>query len=71
LYSVIIAVWPVYNWWTIPMIFAMFMGYLMSASFLPSGHLGSVLFMAVFLVACLSSWLIEHEGYLHTAHDQF
>ena len=53
------------------MIFAMFMGYIMSAGFLPNGHLGSALFMGVFLAACLSSWFIEHEGYLHTPHENF
>jgi len=61
----VIGVWPVYGFLTIPMILGMFFGYINTASFLPGNHIGSVLFALIFLVGIGSGFIIEHEGFLH------
>lgn len=63
-----IAVWKCWSFWTIPMLFIVFMGYIMTAHFFPGSHVGSFLSAAVFLLLCFSSYIIPHEGYLHYGH---
>lgn len=69
-FSLVIAVWKCYSFWTIPMIFIVFMGYLMTATFFPNNQFGSFLSGLTFLMICFSSYLIDHEGYLHYGHDE-
>ena len=66
-----IAVWKVYSWWTLPLIFLLFMGFIMSSHFVPNNQFGSYIFSFIFLLVCFSAYIIEHEGYLHTSHEQF
>lgn len=69
-FSLVIAVWKCWSFWTIPMIFIVFMGYIMSAHFFPNNYFGSVLSGMLFLLICFSSSLIPHDGYLHYGHDE-
>lgn len=69
--SVLVAVWPIYHFWSFPLLFVFFMGFLMSADFLPNGFIGSVIFASIFILGLCSSHFIEHEGYLHVAHENF
>lgn len=64
-FSLIIAVWPVWGFLTIPMIIGMFFGYINTSQFLPGNHIGSVLFALIFVVGLASGYFIEHGGYLH------
>lgn len=63
-----IAVWSCWGFWTVPMQFVIFMGYLNTAHFYPNNQFGSALSGATFLLICCSSYFIEHEGYLHYEH---
>lgn len=69
--SLAVAVWPVYHFWTLPLLFVFFMGFLMTADFMPGGHFGSFLFGLLFMLGICSFYFIEHEGYLHTPHANF
>lgn len=64
-FRLIIAVWPVWGFLTIPMLLGMFFGYINSAAFLPGNLLGSILFALIFVGALFSTYIIQHEGYLH------
>lgn len=52
------------------MYFIVFMGYMMSAHFLPNNYLGTLLSGLLFVAICGSSYLIEHEGMLHYGHTE-
>ena len=39
-----VAMWPVYGWLTIPIMFIMFVGYLNIGTFIPANMCGSLLF---------------------------
>lgn len=69
-FSLVIAVWKCYSFWTIPMLFIVFMGYLMSAHFFPNNGIGTFLSALTLLLICFSSYIIDHEGYLHYGHDE-
>lgn len=69
-FSIVIAVWKCFGFWTVPMIFIVFMGYLMSSHFFPNNQFGSFLSGLTFLMICFSSQLIDHEGYLHYGHSE-
>lgn len=64
-----IAVWKCWGFFTVPILFVVFMGYIMSAHFFPNSQLGSLLSGLAFLAICCSSAFIEHEGYLHYGHE--
>lgn len=59
------AFWPVWGWLTPLILCVMMFGYLMAGSFMPRGHLGSALFVSLFVAAALSAHYIPHEGHLH------
>ena len=61
----LIALWPVWGWYTPLMLFTMLMGYLMAGSFLPKGNIGSVAFLLLMAGSAMSSRYIPHEGLLH------
>ena len=63
--SLMIAMWPVWGWYTIPILFIMFMGYLMAGSFMPKGKIGSIAFLMLLIGSGISSNYIPHQGLLH------
>lgn len=69
-FSITIAVWKCWGFWTIPMLFIMFMGYIMTAHFFPGNQIGSVLSALTFVLICCSSYFIEHEGHFHYGHEE-
>ncbi|KAL4474198.1 hypothetical protein ABPG72_001737 [Tetrahymena utriculariae] len=64
--TLVIAIWPAFGWYSPPMVFVMFLGYLNTSAFLPSNGLGSVLFGLIFIGAFYSHYFIPHNGHLHT-----
>ena len=68
--SLIIAVWKCWGFWTIGILFVVFLGYINSAHFFPNNQFGSFLSGLTFLLICFSSSLIDHEGYLHYEHEE-
>ena len=63
--SSLVAFWPVWGWYTHLMLITMVMGYLMAGSFIPKGHLGSIIFLILFVGSGFSSRFIPHQGLLH------
>lgn len=63
--SLIIAIWPVFGWWSFPMLFAMFLGFINTGHFLPNHSISSLLFGIIFIGAFFSHYFIDHDGYLH------
>mmetsp|Transcript_34669 Transcript_34669/g.60966 ORF Transcript_34669/g.60966 Transcript_34669/m.60966 type:complete len:174 (-) Transcript_34669:3110-3631(-) len=49
--TTLIAVWPVYGWYTPVYLIVMLGGYIFLGTFLPKGMLGNVLFVLVFVLA--------------------
>lgn len=64
-FSLIITVWPIFGWYSVPLVFLMFIGYINTNHFLPNNSIGSLLFCLIFLGAFFTHLIIEHEGYLH------
>ncbi|CAD8176399.1 unnamed protein product [Paramecium octaurelia] len=60
-----IAIWPVFGWWSFPMLFAMLLGFINTGHFLPNHQLSGVLFGAIFIGAFFSHYYIDHDGYMH------
>ena len=69
-FSIVIAVWSCWGFWTIPMIFILFMGFVLSSQFLPNSQVGSLLSALIFLAMCFSHYLIDHEGMLHYSDSE-
>jgi len=63
--TMLIAIWPVWGWWSPIILFVMFMGYMMSAQFLPNHSIGSFIYALIFVLACFSYKFIDHEGLAH------
>ena len=63
--STLIAIWPVWGWYSPPMLVTMMMGYLMVGTFLPKGNLGSGLYLVMLVGSFFSSRFIPHSGLLH------
>jgi hypothetical protein len=63
--STLIAVWPIWGWYTPGMLFTMLMAYLMSGSFMPKNSLGSLGFMILFIGSGFSGHFISHKGLWH------
>lgn len=64
-FSFVIAIWPVWGWKTVPMLFVMFFGYISSSAFLPGRLVGGVASIAIFLATVYSHVYIEHDGKWH------
>lgn len=60
-----IAFWPVWGLYTPGILASLVIGYLMAGSFMPKNKFGSIIFLATFIGAALSSHYIPHEGLLH------
>jgi len=60
--------WPVWGWLTPILMFVIWMGGMMFMSFLPGGHIGSLLFWAIMLFLVFMSHLIPHEP-VDQGHD--
>ena len=60
-----VAMWPVYGWLTIPIMFIMFVGYINVGHFVPANMCGSLMFFSLSFAIIFSSYWIEHEGYFH------
>lgn len=63
--SIMIAMWPVWGWFTFPILFVMFMGYVTAGSFMPKGKIGSIGYLVLVFGSGLSSNFIAHQGLLH------
>ena len=59
------AFWPVWGWWTPPIILLILNGYLNAAHFTPKNSLGSIVFIAYVVIGLLSWRVIPHAGHLH------
>lgn len=64
-FSLIICIWPVFGFYSPPMVFIFLLGYINTSHFLPNNQLGSILYGGVFIASFCSHLYIEHEGFLH------
>lgn len=62
---IIIAIWPVYGFLSILLIFTIKLGVIFTIHFAPSGKLGNIFFFGIILSILLSGYYIDHDGYLH------
>lgn len=56
--SLLIAIWPVWGWWSLPIFVALWKGFFSTAVFLPSGDLGNILFIVLNTGVVLSFYVI-------------
>lgn len=63
--SLIISVWNVWGYLSIPIIIIIKLGFVMTVHYAPGGTLGSIVFVVIIISALISGYYIEHEGYLH------
>ena len=63
--SLIVAIWPVWGWWSLLIFLFLWKGFFSLAVFLPGGDIGNMIFLALVTCMILSFYVIEHEGYLH------
>lgn len=63
--SLIIAIWPVWGWWSLLIFIVLWKGFFGLSVFLPPGDLGNALFLLINAGSVLSFYMIEHEGYFH------
>lgn len=63
--STLIAIWPVWGWYSPLMLITLMMGYLMAGTFLPKGNIGSALYLFLLIGSFFSSRIIPHSGLLH------
>jgi len=53
--------WPIWGFLTPLLLFILWMGGIMSMTFLPSGHLGTLIFWAIMIFLATASHLLPHE----------
>ena len=58
----IISMWNVYSWYSIPMVIFVFWGLIMSANFIQSGTLGNITFLIIILLMLFSYKFIDGPG---------
>jgi hypothetical protein len=58
--SLLVAIWPVWGWWSFPIFIALWKGFFSLAIFLPSGEIGNILFLIINTGIVLSFYVIEH-----------
>lgn len=63
--SLLIAIWPVWGWWSLLIFIVLWKGFFGLSVFLPPGDLGNALFLLINAGSVLSFYMIEHEGYFH------
>jgi uncharacterized membrane protein HdeD (DUF308 family) len=63
--SLIIAIWPVWGWWSLLIFISIWKGFFGLSVFLPGGDIGNTLFLLINAGTVLSFYFIEHEGYFH------
>lgn len=63
--SLIIAIWPVWGWWSLLIFIVLWKGFFGLSVFLPPGDFGNALFLLINAGSVLSFYIIEHEGYFH------
>ncbi|KAF4733270.1 hypothetical protein FOZ63_008609, partial [Perkinsus olseni] len=61
----LVALLPVFGWWTILVQFTFFMAFVSVGNLLPGGVIGSILTFIIFIAAFFTSNYIPHEGYAH------
>ena len=60
-----IAIWPIWGFWSPIYLFVMSLGYIFSLTFLPNGNLGTVSFWLLMIAIGTTSHLIPHPGHEH------
>jgi hypothetical protein len=63
--SIVIAIWPVWGWWSLAIFVSIWKGFFGLSVFLPGGDIGNAVFLLINTGTVLSFYFIEHEGYLH------
>ena len=63
--SLLVAIWPVWGWWSLAIFMAIWKGFFSLGVFLPGGDFGNAIFLIINIGTVLSFYFIEHEGYLH------
>lgn len=61
----IIAIWPIYGFTSILLIFTIKLGLIFTVHFAPSGILGNIFFFLVISTTIFSGYYIKHDGYMH------
>lgn len=60
-----LAFWPVWGWFTWPIMIMILNGYLNAIHLVPNNYLGSIVFIG-YMVVGITSWrFIPHSGHLH------
>lgn len=65
-FGMILAIWPIWGFWTLPYMFVIGLGYLHMLSFLPGGKFGTILFWMVMIATATLSHKIPHAGHEHS-----
>eukprot|EP00397_Hematodinium_sp_SG-2012_P033995 GEMP01036407.1.p1 GENE.GEMP01036407.1~~GEMP01036407.1.p1 ORF type:complete len:209 (+),score=25.35 GEMP01036407.1:35-628(+) len=63
------ALWPVWGFYIVLIQFSLFLGYINSGHFLPSGHIGTLMYFVIFFAAFFTAEYIPHEGLAHTRFE--
>lgn len=58
--SLIIAIWPVWGWWSLLIFISLWKGFFGLSVFLPGGDIGNIVFVILNTAAILSFYFIEH-----------
>ena len=61
-----IAIWPIWGFWSPIYLFIMSLGYLFIMTFLPDGNLGTLVFWIITAAIATTSHLIPHPGHEHS-----
>ena len=58
--SLLVAIWPVWGWWSLAIFIAIWKGFFSLALFLPGGDIGNAIFLLLISGTVLSFYFIEH-----------
>ncbi|KAM3135497.1 hypothetical protein pb186bvf_012353 [Paramecium bursaria] len=57
-----IAIWPIWGWLSMPILLALFLGFINTGHFLPNNQFSGFLFGMIFVGAFCSHLFIDHDG---------
>jgi len=61
----IVSIWPIWGFWSIPYIFIMTFGFIFSVTFLPNGHCGTIVFWTLTIAVGTLSHTLPHADHEH------
>ena len=58
--SLLVAIWPVWGWWSFPIFVCLWKAFFSLAIFIPGGTVGNIVFLSIITAVTLSFYIIEH-----------